>query len=79
VTDSQLAANATEETGSTVERGSAVAAYPGTPRWVKLGLIGAVVVIVLVVLVMVLAAGSTVRCATYRQRAARRYVAHWRF
>ena len=34
------------------------AAYPGTPRWVKVGAIAAVVVIVLVLVVMILSGGE---------------------
>jgi hypothetical protein len=57
VTESLPSANAAEETGSTAARGSA-AAYPGTPRWVKLGAIVAIVVVLLVVLIMVIAGGE---------------------
>jgi len=58
VTESPLSANAAEGADSTAARGSAAAAYPGTPRWVKLGAIIAVVVILLVVLIMVIAGGE---------------------
>ena len=58
MTESPLSANAAEETDSTTARGSAAAAYPGTPRWVKLGAIIAAVVILLVVLIMVIAGGE---------------------
>ena len=34
------------------------AAYPGTPRWVKLGAIVAVVVVVLVLVVMIVSGGE---------------------
>jgi hypothetical protein len=58
VTESPLSADAAEGTDSTAARGSAARAYPGTPRWVKLGAIIAAVVIVLVVFIMVIAGGE---------------------
>jgi hypothetical protein len=58
VTDSQLSANAAEETDSAAARGPAAGAYPGTPRWVKLGAIIAIVLILLVVVAMALSGGE---------------------
>jgi hypothetical protein len=58
VTESPPSANAAAETDSNASRGAAPAAYPGTPRWVKLGAIIAVVVILLVVLIMVVGGGE---------------------
>ena len=58
MTESPLSADAAEKTDSTAARGSALAAYPGTPRWVRLGAIIAIVVILLVVLVMVVGGGE---------------------
>jgi hypothetical protein len=54
VPDSPVSASPAEESNFTDTRGSNSSAYPGTPRWVKLGAIAAVLVILLVVLVMVL-------------------------
>jgi hypothetical protein len=48
-------ASTTEERGSLSGR---PAAYPGAPRWVKVGAIVAVVLVLLVVLVMVVAGGE---------------------
>ncbi len=58
MTESPPSANAAEETDSTAGRGSPAAAYPGMPRWLKLGAIIAVVVVLLVVLIMVIAGGE---------------------
>jgi hypothetical protein len=58
VTESPPSTSAAEETDSNPGRTSAAAAYPGTPRWVKLGGIIAVVVILLVVLIMAIAGGE---------------------
>jgi hypothetical protein len=55
--DSSLSASSATETDSTPTRGPAKA-YPGTPRWVKFGAIGAVVVVLLLVVIMVLAGGE---------------------
>src|SRR5262245_45260729 len=54
VRDSPVSASAAEESDFTDTRGSNSAPYPGTPRWVRLGAIAAVLVILLVVLIMVL-------------------------
>jgi hypothetical protein len=57
VSDLPSSTRTAETSGSTAARGSG-AAYPGTPRWVKIGAIVAVIVVLLVVLAMVLAGGE---------------------
>ena len=57
MTESPSSARRAEETAATSASRQA-AAYPGTPRWVKLGAIVAVLVIVLVLAVMILSGGE---------------------
>jgi hypothetical protein len=57
VSDSPYSASSAEKAGSIAPRASR-AAYPGTPRWVKVGAIVTVIVVLVVVLVMVLAGGE---------------------
>jgi hypothetical protein len=57
VSDLPSSSRTAEHSGSTHEHGSG-AAYPGTPRWVKIGAIVAVTVVLLVVLAMVLLGGE---------------------
>ena len=55
MSDVPSSASTAEERASLPGR---AAAYPGTPRWVKVGAIVAVVLVVLVVLVMLVAGGE---------------------
>jgi cobalamin biosynthesis Mg chelatase CobN len=57
VTESPSSARRSEETAARSASRHA-AAYPGTPRWVKVGAIVAVLVIVLVLAVMILSGGE---------------------
>lgn len=57
VSDPSYPANTAEETAPTPAHGSG-AAYPGTPHWVKVGAMVAVIVVLLVMVTMVLAGGE---------------------
>ncbi len=57
MSDVPSSASTAEERASQPARGPG-AVYPGTPRWVKVGAIVAVVLVLLLVLVMVVAGGE---------------------
>jgi hypothetical protein len=57
MTDPAASVNTVDDVDARSARGSSTA-YPGTPRWVKVGGIVALAVIVLVVLVMAVAGGE---------------------